>query len=212
LADKKRLVVDTFARYKIHDMLNFYKALSTEQQANSRLNNIINSTMRSVLGSVELSAVLSEKRTELMKLIQTRVNESVMRLGINIIDIRIVRADLPEQTSQSIYDRMRTERKREAAEFRAQGQEMAQKIKSTADKDRTVIIAEAENAAQKIRGEGDAEAIKIYADAFSKDKEFYSFYRTMEAYREGMKGDNTTLILSPENEFFKYMKDKNGTN
>lgn len=212
LADKKRLVVDTFARYKIDDMLEFHKALSTEQQAGSRLNNIINSTMRSVLGSVELSQVLSEKRQDLMKLIQTRVNENVNRFGIKIIDIRIIRADLPEQTSQAIYERMRTEREREAAEFRAQGQELAQTIKSTADKERTVIIAEAENKAQQIRGEGDATAIKIYADAFSKDKEFYSFYRTMEAYREGLKGEDTTIILSPENEFLKYMKDRNGKN
>jgi len=210
LADKKRLVVDTFARYKIDNMLAFHKTLSTESQANSRLNNIINSTMRSVLGSVELSDVLSLKRSDLMNLVRDRVNESVIRFGTKIIDIRIVHADLPEQTSQAIYARMRTEREREAAEFRAQGQEMAQKIRAEADKDKTVLLAEAENKAQIIRGQGDAEAIKIYADAFNKDKEFYSFYRTLEAYRESMKGEDTTIILSPENEFLKYMKDKDG--
>jgi len=211
LADKKRLVVDTFARYKIDDMLQFHKSLSTEAQANSRLNNIINSTMRSVLGSVELGAILSDKRTELMSEIQKRVNDSVSRFGTKIIDIRIVRADLPEQTSQAIYARMKTEREREAAEFRAQGQELAQEIRASADKERTVILAEAENQAQIVRGQGDAEAIKIYADAFNKDKDFYSFYRTMEAYRKSMKGDDTTIILSPDNEFLKYMKDEDGT-
>jgi len=210
LADKKRLVVDTFARYKIDDMLEFHKALSTEAQANSRLNNIINSTMRSVLGSVELSDVLSERRSHLMNQIRDKVNESVTRFGTKIVDIRIVRADLPEQTSQSIYARMRTEREREASEFRAQGQEMAQEIRANADKERTVILAEAENKAQITRGEGDAEAIKIYANAFNRDKEFYSFYRSLEAYKESLKGDNTTIILSPDNEFLKYMKDKDG--
>ena len=211
LADKKRLVVDTFARFKINDMLEFHKSLATEQQAKSRLNNIINSTMRSVLGSAELSEILSEKRSVLMGNLRDRVNESVMRMGIEIVDIRIGRADLPEQTSQSIYARMRTEREREAAEFRAQGQEIAQEIRSKADKERTVLVAEAEKQSQLTRGEGDAKAIKIYADAFKKDPEFYNFYRTLEAYKESIAGNDTTLILSPNNDFLKYLKNQSGS-
>jgi membrane protease subunit HflC len=210
LADQKRLVVDTFARYKINDMLEFYKSLATEQQANTRLNNIINSTLRSILGNAALADVLSEKRGQLMLALKQQVNAAVTRFGIEIVDIRIGRADLPEQTSQAIYARMRTERQREAAEFRAQGQEQAQEIRSSADKERTVLLAEAEKQAQLSRGQGDAEAIKIYAAAFAKDPEFYSFYRTMEAYREGLGGDSTTLVLSPDSDFLRYFKDQSG--
>lgn len=210
LADQKRLVVDTFARYKINDMLEFYKSLSTEQQANTRLNNIINSTLRSTLGNATLADVLSEKRGQLMAAVKQQVNASVTRFGIEIVDIRIGRADLPEQTSQAIYARMRTERQREAAEFRAQGQEQAQEIRSKADKERTVLLAEAEKQAQLSRGVGDETAIKIYADAFKRDPDFYGFYRTMEAYRESLPGDNTTLVLSPDNDFLSYLKNESG--
>lgn len=210
LADQKRLVVDTFARYKINNMLEFYKSLATEAQANTRLNNIINSTMRSVLGNAALSDVLSEKRGQLMATIRQQVNAAVTRFGIEIVDIRIGRADLPEQTSQAIYARMRTERQREAAEFRAQGQEMGQEIRSKADKERTVLLAEAEKQAQITRGQGDEEATRIYAEAFRKDPEFYSFYRTMEAYRDSLPGDNTTILLSPDNDFLRYFKDGAG--
>jgi membrane protease subunit HflC len=210
LADQKRLVVDTFARYKINDMLEFYKSLATEQQANTRLNNIINSTLRSVLGNAALTDILSDKRVQLMASVKQQVNAAVTRFGIEIVDVRIGRADLPEQTSQSIYARMRTERQREAAEFRAQGQEQAQEIRSKADKERTVLLAEAEKQSQILRGQGDAGATKIYADAFQKDPEFYAFYRTMEAYRDGLAGDNTTLMLSPDNEFLRYFKDQSG--
>lgn len=210
LADQKRLVVDTFARYKINDMLEFYKSLSTEQQANTRLNNIINSTLRSVLGNATLADVLSEKRDGLMASVKQQVNAAVTRLGIEIVDVRIGRADLPEQTSQSIYARMRTERQREAAEFRAQGQEQAQEIRSKADKERTVLLAEAGKTAQIARGQGDAEAIKIYAEAFKKDPEFYSFYRTMEAYRDSFPGEGTTMVLSPDSDFLRYFKNQAG--
>ena len=210
LADQKRLVVDTFARYKINDMLEFYKALATEQQANTRLNNIINSTLRSILGNATLADVLSEKRVQLMAAVKQQVNTAVTPYGIEIVDVRIGRADLPEQTSQAIYARMRTERQREAAEFRAQGQEQAQEIRSKADKERTVLLAEAEKESQLSRGQGDAEAIRIYADAFKRDPEFYGFYRTMEAYRDSLSGDNTTMILSPENDFLRYFKGQSG--
>jgi membrane protease subunit HflC len=210
LADQKRLVVDTFARYRINDMLEFYKSLSTESNASMRLNNIINSTLRSVLGNATLADVLSEKRDQLMTAVKQQVNASVTRFGIEIVDVRIGRADLPEQTSQSIYKRMNAERQREATEFRSEGQELAQEIRSKADKERTVLLAEAEKQAQISRGEGDAEAIKIYAAAFSKDPEFYAFYRTMEAYRDSLSGDNTTLLLSPDNDFLRYFRDQTG--
>lgn len=207
LADQKRIVVDTFARYRITDMLQFYTALATEQQAQSRLTNIINSAMRSTMGGVTLQSLLSDKRSATMAAIKNQVNASVSRMGIEIVDVRIGRADLPEQTSQSIYARMKTEREREAAEFRAQGQEQAQTIKSQADKERTILLAEAEKTAQISRGEGDALATKIYADAFQRDPRFYGFYRSMEAYRRSLGGDDTTMILSPSSDFMKFMKD-----
>ncbi len=210
LADQKRLVVDTFARYKINDMLGFYTSWQTESQANTRLNNIINSTLRSILGNATLGDVLSEKRDQLMATVKQQVNTAVTQFGIEIVDIRIGRADLPEQTSQAIYARMRTERQREAAEFRAQGQEQAQEIRSKADKERTVLLAEAEKQAQISRGQGDSDAIKIYAAAFKKDPEFYAFYRTMEAYRDSLSGDNTTLVLSPDNDFLRYFRGESG--
>ncbi len=203
LADQKRIVVDTFARYRITDMLKYHRTVATEQVASARLNNIINSTTRSVLGTATLNDLLSDKRAGLMRSIREKVNKDI-DYGIEIVDVRIGRVDLPEQTSQSIYQRMRTEREREAAEFRAQGQELAQEIKSKADKERTVLLAEAEKKSQTARGQGDAEAIRIYAAAFEKDSEFYNFYRTLEAYRAGLTGDSTTLILSPDNDFLRY--------
>lgn len=207
LADQKRLVVDTFARYKITKMVDFYKSLRTEEQADARLDNLINSTMRSVLGNATLADVLSEKRDGLMTALREQVNNEVKSFGIEIVDIRIGRADLPEQTSQAIYARMRTERQRQAAQFRAQGQEQAQQIRSEADKQRTVLLAEAEKQSQLDRGAGDAGAIKIYADAYRKDPEFYGFYRTMQAYRDSLPGDETTLVLTPDNDFLHYFKD-----
>lgn len=211
LADKKRIVVDTFARYRITDMLKFYQSLQTIEQANNRLGSIINSTMRSTLGNASLTDILSEKRGNLMLTIRRQVNENVREnYGVEVIDVRISRADLPDETSQAIYARMRTEREREAAEFRAQGQEAAQEIKSKADKERTVLLAEAEKEAQILRGQGDEQAIKIYADAFKKDPEFYAFYRTMEAYKASMSGENTTFILSPDSDFLKFFESETG--
>jgi len=210
LADRKRVVVDTFARYRIIDMLQFYRTMGTEVQANTRLNNMINSAMRAELGQATLAELLSEKRDELMGNIRDAVNGEAKRQGIEIVDVRIGRADLPEQTSQAIYARMRTEREREAAEFRAQGQELAQEIKSRADRERTVLIAEAQKESQILRGIGDEQAIGVYATAFKRDPEFYGFYRTMEAYRESLAGDSTTLILSPEGDFFKYFNSEKG--
>jgi len=204
LSDQKRLVVDTFARYRIVNMLKFYQTLQTENQAVTRLHNLINSSVRSVLGGATVMQVLSEKRVGIMERIEKQVNSSVERFGLEIVDVRIGRADLPEQTSQSIFARMRSEREREAAEFRAEGKELAQQITARADKEKTVILAEAAKISQISRGRGDGKAIRIYAKAFNKDPEFYAFYRSMEAYREGLMGTNTTLVLSPDSEFFKY--------
>ena len=210
LADQKRLVVDTFGRYQIEDMLKFNNTLSSQDLAEQRIDNIINSTAREVLGTATLEDLLSEKRSDIMAKIRDLVNTAVSDKGVKIVDVRIVRADLTDQTIQAVYDRMRTERQREAATFRAEGQQTALEIKSKADKERTIIAAEAEKQSQISRGEGDEQAIKIYADAFKKDPEFYDFYRTMQAYREGLSGDNTTMILSPDGDFFKYFKDSSG--
>lgn len=204
LADQKRLVVDTFARYRIADMLEFHKSFGTETEAVDRIYKDINSTVRSTLGNVTLPDILSEKRADIMRNIQEQVNASTKDYGIQIVDVRIGRADLPEQISQAVYVRMVSEREREAAEFRAQGQEMAQQIRSRADRERTVLLAEARKEAQIIRGEGDEKAIKIYADAFEKDPGFYSFYRSMEAYRAALGDEGTTMVLSPDSDFFKF--------
>jgi len=210
LADQKRLVIDAFGRYRITDMLAFNNAVGTEDAARDRINNLINSVTREVLGTATLTDVLSDKRAQLMHSIKERVNAAAKNLGVEIVDVRIGRADLPEQTSQSIFDRMKTARQQEAAQFRAEGKQFAQETRAQADKERTVLLAEAGRQAQIQRGLGDEEAIKIYADAFKQDPEFYGFYRSMEAYRESLSGSDTTLILSPDSDFFKYFKESAG--
>ncbi len=204
LADQKRLIVDTFARYRITDMLVYHKELGDERRAVDRLNTIINSALRSQMGSATLSDVLSTKRSDIMTKIEESVNAAAKEAGIEIVDIRIGRADLPEQTSQSIFARMRSEREREAKEFRAQGAELAKQVTAKADKEYEIILAEAKKKSEILRGEGDETAIKTYADAYKKDPEFYAFYRSLEAYRESMKGDNTSYVLSPDSEFFRF--------
>lgn len=208
LNDQKRLVVDTFLRYNIHDPLKFYQTLQTDFAARSRLREQVNSSLRSNLGKATLAEVLSPTREQLMEKIASEVNADVQRLGLTVADVRIVRADLPKETSEAIFARMVSERQREASEARAEGQEKAQEIRSRADKERTILISEAEKKSQIIKGEADGQAIKIYADAFNKDKDFYSFYRSLEAYKTSMKGDNTTFVISPESEFFDFFNKK----
>lgn len=203
LADQKRLDVDAFARFRITDPLTFYQTVNNEQGARVRLGPIINSSVRRVLGSTSLSAILSPEREKIMNTIRAEVIEDAKRFGVEIADVRLRRADLPEQTSQSIFDRMRSERQREAKEFRAQGQEQAQQIRSRADRDKVVLIAEAQREAQIMRGTGDAQAVKIYSDAFGQDATFFAFYRSMQAYREAL-GGGSNLVLSPDNEFLRY--------
>ncbi|MCA3249974.1 MAG: protease modulator HflC [Holosporaceae bacterium] len=210
LADQKRIEVDTFARYVIKDPLKFFQTVRNENNADIRLSNIIDSSVRRVLGNVSLSSVLSDDRVRIMADIRGEVGEASRPFGVEIVDVRIRRADLPQETSQAIYNRMISERDREAKEFRAKGAQMGAEIRANADRERTILLAEATRDAQKLRGEGDAEAIKHYADALNIDPEFYSFYRSLEAYRNSLANSDTSLILSPNSRFFKFMDQGGG--
>ena len=203
-ADQKRLIVDAFARFKIVDPLKFYISVGNERVARSRLSTIINSRIRGVLGTQELATLLSTDRARQMQIIQTQVNEEAKNFGIQIVDVRIKRADLPPANSEAIYKRMQTEREREAKEFRAKGAEMAVTITSTADKEVTVILADAQKQSEIMKGEGDGERNKIFADAFGQDPEFFAFYRSMQAYGKAFNAGETSMILSPDSEFFKF--------
>ena len=203
-SDQKRLIVDAFARFKIKDPLKFYISVGNERVARSRLSTIINSRIRGVLGKEELATLVSKERARLMDKITQDVNTEAAKLGIEIIDVRIKRADLPQANSEAIYRRMQTERLREAKEFRAQGAEIAQTIKSTADKEVTIILAEANKKSEILKGEGDGKRNKIFADAFGKDPDFFSFYRAMQSYEKSLIGGETSLILSPDSEFFRF--------
>ena len=203
-SDQKRLIVDAYARFKIVDPLKFYISVGDERVARSRLATIINSRIRSVLGKQSLATLLSEERSGQMAIIQEGVNVEAEKFGITIIDVRIKRADLPQANSEAIYKRMQTEREREAKEFRARGAEMAVTITSTADRKVTVILANAEKQSEIMKGEGDGIRNKIFADAFGQDPEFFSFYRAMQAYETALIGGDTTLILSPDSDFFKF--------
>jgi len=203
-SDQKRLIVDAYARFKIVDPLKFYISVGDERVARSRLATIINSRIRSVLGKQSLATLLSEERSTQMSIIQEGVNVEAEKFGITIIDVRIKRADLPQANSEAIYKRMQTEREREAKEFRARGAEMAVTITSTADRKVTVILANAEKQSEIMKGEGDGIRNKIFADAFGQDPDFFSFYRAMQAYETALIGGDTTLILSPDSDFFKF--------
>ena len=203
-ADQKRLIVDAIARFKIVDPLKFYISVGNERVARQRLATIINSRIRGVLGTQRLQTLLSEERTKQMALIQDGVNNEAAKFGIEIVDVRIKRADLPPANSDAIYRRMQTEREREAKEFRAKGAEMAITITSTADKEVTVILADAEKQSQILKGEGDGKRNNIFANAFGQDPEFFAFYRAMQAYEKALIGGETSLILSPDSEFFKF--------
>jgi membrane protease subunit HflC len=210
LADQKRLQVDAYARYKIEDPLLFYQTVRNELGARGRLEAIIDSSVRRALGRETLGSILTGQRNDITRSIGDEVNESVSSLGIQIIDVRLRRADYPEATSQNIFNRMKSEREREAKEFRATGEEEAQKIRSAAEKTRTVIISEAQRIAQETRGAGDSDAITIYAESFGQDPDFFSFYRSMEAYSKSFKEKGTSMVLSPDSAFFRYFLDKDG--
>ncbi|HWL06594.1 MAG TPA: protease modulator HflC [Xanthobacteraceae bacterium] len=210
-SDQKRLVVDAFARYRIIDPLRFYQTVGSIEGANSRLATLLNSALRRVLGENSATTVVRDERQVLMGRVRDQLDREAEAFGIDVVDVRIRRADLPEQNSQAVYQRMQTERQREAAEFRAQGVQRAQEIRSRADRDVTVLLAEATSQAEKTRGEGDGERNRIFADAFNKDPAFFAFYRSMQAYEAGLKANDTRFVLKPDSEFFRFFTDPTGT-
>jgi modulator of FtsH protease HflC len=209
-SDQKRLVVDAFARYRIKDPLRFYQTLGSINGANSQLSILLNSALRRVLGEVTFTHVVRDQRADLMARIRELVDHEATAYGIQVVDIRIRRADLPEQNSQAVYQRMQTERQREAAEFRAQGAQRAQEIRSRADREVTVLVAEATSKSEQIRGEGDGTRNQIFADAFNQDPDFFAFYRSMQAYEQGLKHNDTRMLLKPDSNFFRYFTDPSG--
>lgn len=209
-SDQKRLVVDAFARYRIKDALRFYQTLGSIQAANIQLTTLLNAAMRRVLGEVTFITVVRDDRDALMSKIRTQLDRETASYGISVVDVRIRRADLPEQNSQAVYQRMQTERQREAAEFRAQGSQKSQEIRSKADRDVTVLVAEATSKSEQVRGEGDAERNRIFAEAFGQDPDFFVFYRSMQAYVTSMQQNDTRMVLQPDSEFFRYFVDPSG--
>ena len=209
-SDQKRLVVDAFLRYRIVDPLRFYQTVRDERIARQRLSTILESSLRRVLGESSFIAVVRDEREDLMKQITKQVNANAKDFGIDVIDVRIKRADLPEANSQAIFRRMQTEREQEAAQIRAQGEEVARRIRAEADRDVTVLKAEATRESEVLRGQGDAERNNIFNKAFGRDPDFFGFYRSMQAYEEGLKSSDTRLLLSPNTEFFRYFNDPSG--
>ena len=209
--DKKRMLIDSFARFKIIDPLEFYKTVGNEINVRNRLNSNVISSLRRVVGRVTLDELLSDERSKIMDRIKVEVNDEAKRFGIEVIDVRIRRADLPEANSQAIFDRMKSERLREAKEFRAKGAEEAQRIRAEADKEKTVLLAEASRKSEILKGEGESESISIYSNAFEKDPDFYSFYRSMQAYNSVLGEDGTTMILSPDSQFLEFFNNSKGS-
>ncbi len=209
-ADQKRLVVNAFLRYRITDPLRFYQTVRDQRIADQRLSTILESALRGTLGAASFIAVVRDKREELMEQITKQVNANAEDFGIEIVDVRIKRADLPEANSQAIYRRMQTERQQEAAQIRAQGEEVSRRLRAEADRKVTVINADATRDAEKLRGEGDAERNQIFNNAFGKDPDFFGFYRSMQAYQAGLKSSDTRLLLSPNTEFFRYFNNSMG--
>ena len=211
-SDQKRLVVDAFAHYKINDALKFYQAVGSIEGANSRLSTLLNAALRRVLGEATLTHVVRDERAQLMARVREQLDREAAAFGITVVDVRIRRADLPEQNSQAVYQRMQTERQREAAEFRANGSQRSQEIRAKADRDVTVLVAETQAKADTIRGEGEAERNRIFAEAFGRDPDFFGFYRSMQAYEQGIRPGDTRMLLAPDSEFFKYFTNPLGNN
>jgi modulator of FtsH protease HflC len=209
-SDQKRLVVDAFARYRIKDALRFYTSVGSIQAANLQLTTLLNASLRRVLGEVTFIQVVRDEREALMGRIRDQLDHEADGYGIQVVDVRIRRADLPEQNSQAVYERMKTERQREAAEFRAQGAQKGQEIRSNADREATVIVAEANSQAEQIRGEGDAERNRLFAEAYNQDPDFFAFYRSMTAYENGLKSGDTRFLLRPESDFFRFFGSPSG--
>jgi modulator of FtsH protease HflC len=209
-SDQKRLVVDAFARYRIKNALRFYQSVGSIQAANIQLTTLLNASLRRVLGEVTFIQVVRDERELLMARIRDQLDHEADGYGIQVVDVRIRRADLPEQNSQAVYQRMQTERQREAAEFRAQGGQKAQEIRSNADREATVIVAEANSTAEQVRGAGDGERNRLFAEAYGKDPDFFAFYRSMTAYENGLKSNDTRFLLRPDSDFFKFFSNASG--
>lgn len=212
-SDQKRLVVDAFTRYRITDPVRFYQTVSNVAGANLRLANIINSTIRQVLADATFADIVRTRREELMQRIRQEVNTQANGLGLAVVDVRLRRVDLPQQNSQAVFQRMQTERQREAADIRAQGSELAQGIRARADREVTVIKADASQKAETLRGQADAESNRIYAEAYGRDPSFFAFFRSMQAYETGLgsgASGGTRLVLSPDSDFFRYFVDPSG--
>ena len=209
-ADRQNLEVDAFTRYRIVDPLRFYQAVGNIALANQRLQSFTNSVMRNTLASASRDAIVRTERADLMNRIQADVNRQAASLGIEMIDVRLTRVDLPAANSQAVYQRMRTEREREAADLRANGQQLAQTIRAKAEREATVIRAEANRKAEELRGQGDADRNRILAEAFGQDPDFFAFYRSLQAYEAGLKSGETRLVLSPNSDFFRYFNDPAG--
>lgn len=208
-SDQKRLVVDAFSRYRISDPLRFYQAVNNIPRANSQLASIVNGNVRSVLAEATFTSVVRTERSRLMNRIRDDVNREAARFGMTVVDVRLRRVDLPAANSAAVFQRMQTERQREAAEARALGGQQSQEIKARAERDATVIVAEAQQRSDVIRGEGEAERNKVFAEAFGKDPEFFSFYRSMQAYEASIKPGDTRMVLTPDSPFFRYFKGPN---
>jgi membrane protease subunit HflC len=209
-SDNNRIEVDAFLRYRIVDALRFYQTVGTIERANNQLGSVLSSALRRVLGEAPMVQIIREGRSTLMVSIRDLVNGEAVRLGVEVVDVRIRRADLPKQISDRVFDRMRTERAREAAEFRAQGAETAQRIRARADRDVVVLRADSQRQADQTRGEGDAERNRIFAEAYNADPQFFAFYRSMQAYETGLKATDTRLILSPTSDFFRFFGQPDG--
>ncbi len=211
VSDQKRLVVDTYTRYRITNPLLFYQTVNSEAAVRARLSAMVNGSLRRVLGNVTLSALLSHQRSAIMGQIRDEVTAQGKSFGIDVVDVRIRRADLPEENSQAIFARMQSEREQQARQYRGEGAEAAQTVRANAERERTVILAEAQRDAQRVRGDGDAESIRVYAGAFGQDKEFFAFYRSMQAYREALTGRSTSFVLTPDSGFFRFFQNSGGT-
>jgi membrane protease subunit HflC len=209
LGDQRRMVVDAYVRYHIVDPLEFFKTVQTESAFRQRLGAVVNSTLRNTLGQVPFAALLSDRRAAVMRDVRDQVARESAQFGVRVEDVRFVRADLHPDNSPAIFRRMQTEREREAREARAQGSEQAQRIRAEAEREKTVLVADAQRQGQILRGQGDAEATRVYAEAFGRDPSFYDFWRSLEAQRKALS-DGTTLLLSPDGDFFRFFRDMDG--
>lgn len=209
-SDQKRLIVDAFARYRIVDPVQFYQTVRTVSGGNQRLNTFTSSALRANLADATFSSVVRDERSVLMDRIKKAVDTQASTIGVDIVDVRIRRADLPQQNSAAIFQRMQTERQREATELRARGAEESQRIRAKSDAEREIILAEARRDAERLRGEGDAQRNRVFAEAFGRDPEFFAFYRSMQAYEQSMKAGDTRMVMSPNSDFFRFFADPSG--